>query len=113
MAPRDAERAKAKAEADREPLNMNGYHINPSPTSVRTRVEGTTVEREFDTVQTRSGMVGQAGTISRVRDRLAAAEEKKVPVAPPVPDLPVDEAYAQVVHEQMFGPGMGSNAKCR
>ena len=115
MAPRDAERAKAKAEAALEPLNRNGYRIEHAPPSVRTIAEGTTVEREPETVQTRAGMVGQAGTISRVRDRLAAAEEKKVEVPAAAPALnPWEEMYRRHQAEaEADTRHPGSNGICR
>lgn len=100
---RDEERKKAKAEAALEPLNTNNFNGTTSPLSTRTRAERAAetnrapdpepVIRDHDVAAGCGSVVG----FSRVRDRMAAREDKKreQAIPKPTPRDEIAEAYAE------------------
>jgi hypothetical protein len=117
MGSRDEERRLAKLAAEREPLNTNTFNRNVSPPSIRTVTESQTVEHEpVPTDRVTGGMVGVVPPISRVRDRLAATEEKKLEMKPAESsELNLTPAQQEELRRRSDAShgAMGSNGRCR
>ncbi len=82
MAYRDLERQKAKAEAERESLNRNGFHRDVSPPSTRNVVEAAQTAAQTDPEPAPRDHSTGAGTtvvqyVGNVRERLESAAAKK------------------------------------